>query len=492
MVGDLFAAPAAGVVRVALPLALDGLFDYAVPAGLEGAARPGHRVRVPFESRRLVGVVVECASEPTPEARGRLRPLEAVLDDDPVLSTTMIAMLREEADRVLCPLGLALAAALPPGSGPRTVETLVLTPRGASALEARALPPASLALLGELSRAPRPPAALRRQLPDAGELLPPLEADGLVARRKSLAGARVRPRTEKMAARSQGLDAEAALTALARAPRQQSVLRALADGPLPTAELERRVPGASRATVELARRGYVEISRRLAPLEVASGFQEPPVVELTAEQAEALGTIEEAVAERRPERFLLHGVTGSGKTEVYLRAVARALREGRQALVLVPEITLTHQIVARLRARFGDQVSVLHSGLRPGERLAQWELLRTGARAARPVGAAAHGRHPDRRRRALRPVRAARGPGRDRRRRGARGGLQERGGVPLSRPLAGGAPGKGRALSARDGLGHALPRDASRRGPGRAATPGPLAPHRGTGPSGGRARRPRA
>jgi primosomal protein N' (replication factor Y) len=216
-------------------------------------------------------------------------------------------------------------------------------------------------------------------VPEAGELLPPLEADGLVARRKSLAGARVRPRTEKMAARSQGLDAEAALTALARAPRQQSVLRALADGPLPTAELERRVPGASRATVELARRGYVEISRRLAPLEVASGFQEPPVVELTAEQAEALGTIEEAVAERRPERFLLHGVTGSGKTEVYLRAVARALREGRQALVLVPEITLTHQIVARLRARFGDQVSVLHSGLRPGERLAQWELLRTGA-----------------------------------------------------------------------------------------------------------------
>ena len=132
--GDLFAAPAAGVVRVALPLALDALFDYAVPADLLQGARPGHRVRVPFETRRLVGVVVECASQPTPEARGKLRLLEAVLDDEPVISTTMIAMLREEAARVLCPLGLALAAALPPGSAPRSVESLALTPRGASAL----------------------------------------------------------------------------------------------------------------------------------------------------------------------------------------------------------------------------------------------------------------------------------------------------------------------------------------------------------------------
>jgi primosomal protein N' (replication factor Y) len=85
-----------------------------------------------------------------------------------------------------------------------------------------------------------------------------------------------------------------------------------------------------------------------------------------------------AIRDRRAERFLLHGVTGSGKTEIYLRAVSSALESGRTALVLVPEITLTHQIVARLRARFGDALAVLHSGLRPGERLAQWERLRRG------------------------------------------------------------------------------------------------------------------
>jgi primosomal protein N' (replication factor Y) len=378
MVGDLFAAPAAGVVRVALPLAVDALFDYAVPADLQHGARPGHRVRVPFETRRLVGVVVECASQPAPEARGKLRLLEAALDGEPVISPTMIAMLREEATRVLCPVGLALAAALPPGSAPRPVESLALTPRGASALEARALPPTSLALLGELARAPRRPAVLRRLVPGAAELLPPLEADGLVARTRSLMGSRVRPHTVKIVGWAAGLDADDAFAQLARAPRQLSVLRELEGGPLSTAELERRVSGAARATAELTRRGFVDISRRLAPLVTQGGFDESPVVELTREQAEALDAIEAAVAERRPERFLLHGITGSGKTEVYLRAVARALEEGRQALVLVPEITLTHQIVARLRARFGDRVSVLHSSLRPGERLAQWELLRTG------------------------------------------------------------------------------------------------------------------
>ena len=80
-----------------------------------------------------------------------------------------------------------------------------------------------------------------------------------------------------------------------------------------------------------------------------------------------------------PPVLLLHGVTGSGKTEVYLRGVGEALRAGRQALVLVPEITLTHQILARVRARFGDQLAVLHSGLSPGERLEQWQRLRAGA-----------------------------------------------------------------------------------------------------------------
>src|SRR5207244_316939 len=87
--------------------------------------------------------------------------------------------------------------------------------------------------------------------------------------------------------------------------------------------------------------------------------------------------------------FLLHGVTGSGKTEVYLRVIAQALAAGRTALVLVPEISLTPQLAARFRARFGDQVAILHSGLSEGARLAEWSRLRRGeatiAVGARPA-----------------------------------------------------------------------------------------------------------
>jgi primosomal protein N' (replication factor Y) len=111
--------------------------------------------------------------------------------------------------------------------------------------------------------------------------------------------------------------------------------------------------------------------------ELPDGDALPPP--LTAEQAAACAAIGARVDAREAQTFLLHGVTGSGKTEVYLRAIDRALAQGRQALVLVPEITLTHQIIGRLRARFGDRLAVLHSGLRPAERTAEWERLRLGA-----------------------------------------------------------------------------------------------------------------
>jgi primosomal protein N' (replication factor Y) len=127
----------------------------------------------------------------------------------------------------------------------------------------------------------------------------------------------------------------------------------------------------------LAQRGLVVLEEREVALASALTDDAGPV-ELTGEQREAVTAIEDAVRSRRAETFLLHGVTGSGKTEVYLRAVADALAAGRQALVLVPEIPLTHQILARLRGRFGDRLAVLHSGLTPNERLAQWERLRCG------------------------------------------------------------------------------------------------------------------
>jgi primosomal protein N' (replication factor Y) len=121
-------------------------------------------------------------------------------------------------------------------------------------------------------------------------------------------------------------------------------------------------------------------ARRLAPppRTVAVGALSPAVVVLTREQGAALEAIEGALEEAAPAPVLLHGVTGSGKTEVYLRAAARTLEQGRGVIVLVPEIALTPQIVARFVARFGETVAVLHSQLRPAQRYSEWRRLREG------------------------------------------------------------------------------------------------------------------
>ncbi len=157
--------------------------------------------------------------------------------------------------------------------------------------------------------------------------------------------------------------------------RQRDALEALArQGPTRAAELG---TGTMR---RLERRGLVVVHECARPradaLGVGARTPEPPP--LTADQARALAPVESALAARQHRGFLLHGVTGSGKTEVYLRAVQAALAAGRTAIVLVPEIALTPQVVGRFRERFGEVVAVLHSALSAGERHREWMALRSG------------------------------------------------------------------------------------------------------------------
>ncbi len=380
----LFSPAADEIVRVALPVPVDELFDYAVPADRVAQAAPGCRVRVRFRGRELTGVIV--ARSGGARAHPGLRPIEKLLDTEPVLSSAMLSILREAANDVLCPLGIALRAALPSGSAPRSVHGYAITPRGTEALRTGVLGGTAQRLLEDLARRPRSAARSRRLAEDAAATLRDLERDGLLVRREIERGPAAREATERVAALAAGIDAEqAALTQLARSPRQAALLRRIAASPpTPVASLARDDPGVNAPLRALRKRGLVRVSQRPAPRDVLGPpvESEPtggPGFALTPGQADALKAIADAVSAPRFEAFLLHGVTGSGKTEVYLRAVAEALRAGRQALILVPEITLTHQILARVRARFGDNLAVLHSGLRPGERLEQWQRLRRGA-----------------------------------------------------------------------------------------------------------------
>jgi primosomal protein N' (replication factor Y) len=375
---DLFERAPLHVVRVALPVPVDRLFDYEVPEDLAREAEVGRRVRAPFGGRRLTGVIVETGAEPGGPGPGRLRKLEAILDPTPALPGPLLAALVEEAAALLCPVGVALAAALPPGAAPQSEAGFALTARGREAVALAAARGPAAAVLAALADAPLGAATLARRASASPALLASLERERLIARTLLERGPRARPARVRVAKLAAGVDAEAEARALARAPRQAALLRLLAaEHETPTAALAARVPGAAEGLRGLVRRGLVSLEQREVAL--ASALEnETGTVELTREQQAATTEIGAAVAARRAETFLLHGITGSGKTEVYLRAVAEALAQGRQALVLVPEIPLTHQILARLRGRFGDGLAVLHSGLTPNERLAQWERLRRG------------------------------------------------------------------------------------------------------------------
>jgi len=208
-----------------------------------------------------------------------------------------------------------------------------------------------------------------------GELLRAALPPGLNARRGSAAPAR---RGVEFAAPAPG--AQEALGTLSRARAQRAVLEyLLARGRIPVEELRTAFPRGRAALAALAGRGLAVLDTEAPPPPGASVPAAERPLSLTSEQAGALAEI--AAAFGRFETFLLHGVTGSGKTEVYLQAIARLRAAGRGALVLVPEIALTPQLAGRFRARFGDEVALLHSGLSDPERHAEWLRLRRGAAA---------------------------------------------------------------------------------------------------------------
>jgi primosomal protein N' (replication factor Y) len=302
------------------------------------------------------------------------------------------------ADYYLAPVGEALRAALPGALQVRERQLIRITPDGQRARAAQSallrspdddLDPEELELLERLARkgGVLPLDRVRRKGRVTGALAR-LLARALVAQtmHRERSG---RTQTDLLVE----LLPDAELASLGRAPRQVELLRAIAEagGRARLGQLAGRPRDARALAQKLAARGLlrtevVEVPRdpfAAEPVEV----DRPPI--LTDEQRGALDELLAALRAGGFASFLLHGVTGSGKTEVYLRLIAENIERGRDALVLVPEISLTPQLAARFRARFGNQVAVLHSALTDAERYGQWRLIRNrqvrivvGARSA--------------------------------------------------------------------------------------------------------------
>jgi primosomal protein N' (replication factor Y) len=366
------------LVEVGVALPVTGAFHYRVPARLAARAGVGARVLVPFGARQVSGVILRAPAEPPAAGVDRVLDVADVVGDDP-LPPEVVALCLWIADYYEAPVGEALRAAVPAGTQVSAADVVTPTDAGVAAAggEGAALPPKQRDLLAQIVGAgtlPRAKIARNR----AAEL-DALAGRGLVEVGLARKAPRIKARAERVARLADGVVIDESLARLARSPRKAAVVQALAGGPRATAELAAAIPGAQAAVRELVKAGAVVVETREAAPEVAAAggvlpaSATPPA--LTPAQIAALGAI---TAARGFEAFLVHGVTGSGKTEVYLHAIAHALAQGKGAIVLVPEISLTPQLAARFRARFGDQVAVLHSGLGDRERLDEWLRLRRG------------------------------------------------------------------------------------------------------------------
>ena len=372
----------AATVEVALPLPIPTTFTYAVPAAHAGdPPRPGTRVLVPFRHEERIGWVVGAGQVPL---RTGLRPLLDVLDREPSVPADLLQLCRWVADYYATPLGVVLRAALPAVLSDVSRDHLSLredappAPVGLSPRERRIVE----ALRG--SGGPRALRTLRRSL-GIGSIWP--EVRSLTARgflhHETVPPAAPFILTRRIVRLSRWLvDLAERDRLFGRARRQREAYQWLeaAGG---SAELGTLLEqgGFSRSVVSaLEEKGVAQVAEQEVLRDPFRHRDAPLAPELvpTADQDAALEVVLSTLAERTPRPVLLHGITGSGKTLVYVELLRRVLERDRSAIVLVPEIALTPQTVARFRARFGDRVAVLHSALSEGERYDQWRQLRAG------------------------------------------------------------------------------------------------------------------
>jgi primosomal protein N' (replication factor Y) (superfamily II helicase) len=382
---------------VALPLPLDSTFSYRVPEGMEPAV--GGRVLVPFRQQRLSGIVVAVHdSQPGVQTKN----VVSVLDPAPVLDEQLMRLGKWIADYYLAPIGEVYRTMLPLSAEFKRSVIYRITEPGQLALHLGGMAGSS----ARARRTPEEQLAEFRVLDYLANREEPVREDslrsatrvnrallaGMVRKkwlmREDVSAARDAARTVKVAVlRSGGGEREALTPAGVPARRhklnanQQALLDALiaASGRVEVETLHNLdIPRSTLST--LVKRGLIEIVEEPAGFHVSrvKARQSPFEFEFNPEQKEALRRIEEGMAAHKFSGMLLHGVTGSGKTAVYLAAMRTVLEAGRSAILLVPEIGLTPTVAADLHQVFGEEVAILHSALSDQERAEQWHRIKRG------------------------------------------------------------------------------------------------------------------
>ena len=375
-------------VAINLPQISDS-FHYHLPAELTGAVAPGSLVIVPFGRQRVQGVVLRTVDSPEVS---QTKPVEELVDEKPALTPAQIELAHWMAEETLAPLGACISQMLPPGLSQRT-DTLIRLNQDRD-IDETTLSPIEKRLVHLLQKRGdlrgRQVNAAIRQVEWRG-VLRKLSQKGIVHTRAILPPPRVSPKTvRKVMLAIPPEEIETLDTPLSRVQtvheRRMKILRMLSREPglVEPTWVYAQTGGNNGDLKMLEEAGLIELRQDQVwrdPLEDAHFVTATPP-ELTRDQDRVWQQLRTGILAAQqgspPAPFLLHGVTGSGKTELYLRAVRETLTAGRQAIILVPEISLTPQTVQRFLSRFPGQVGVIHSQLSEGERYDTWRRVRLG------------------------------------------------------------------------------------------------------------------
>jgi primosomal protein N' (replication factor Y) len=344
---------------------------YEVPADFSSQTRIGQRVLVPLKKKRVTGYLWEEVQ--TPEEGQVVKPVSEILDPEPLFSSTMKPFFIWIAQYYLFPLGQVLKAALPPGLSVSDYQNIEITPLGKKAFQDSRLTKIEKETLQTLFVSKG--RSLSGFSPEEKKILRYFKTQGWIQQmtRKKKETARLK--------KERWIYSGTRFSKENFPPKDHPLFAFLALQPgLSLRNLRNHFTLSNQRLTTLSRKGLIEIREQVCwrdPFGEIMVQDQGPLV-LTGEQEQALARIGKGLTSGTYQTLLLHGITGSGKTEVYLRAAAETIQKGRQALILVPEIGLIPLMEGRFRLRFGEQIALLHSGLNPGERLDQWRRIQNG------------------------------------------------------------------------------------------------------------------
>lgn len=366
------------IVEVAVGLPVSKTFHYLIPERMRGFLQVGTRVLVPFRDRKVIGYCLDLLDQPPEGIEEKLREVEDLLDPVPLIDPAMLRFYQWISTYYLHPLGEVIKTGLPPGLHLKSESFLSLTAQGRHALKMGGIKGIQEKILREIER--REIVSLKQILKTLSEeegrtQIASLKKKGLIQIEAGMERKTIKPKFEKVLRYGGGE------TGIKLTRKEETILNWLKErGECLWSEFKKEFPSSLPSVRSLQKKGVLfiesrEVFRQPSPAWELRPYPKP---RLTPAQGKALAEIMEGIESKRYSPFLLHGVTGSGKTEIYLQAIEAVLHQGRETIVLVPEISLTPQLLSRFKDRLGKNFALLHSGLGRGERYDEWRRIWKG------------------------------------------------------------------------------------------------------------------